>query len=196
MKHRSALLVIDVQKVYTDPSSELYCPDCRGTIRRINSIIKKFEKKRLPIFFIRHSHKKNGSDLGRMFDFSGEAPEDFDFKEGTEAVEYDKGLYWPTSATEIKKNRYSSFVGTGLAPKLKKAGADTVVITGFMTNFCCESAARDAHDLNYFVDFVIDATGTPGTQTMNEKQVRGAIGDFLGLGFSRIRKTQEFLKKM
>jgi nicotinamidase-related amidase len=195
MKHNTALLVIDAQKIYTHPASELYCPDCRGTIARINKIVKAFETKKLPIFFIRHVHKKNGSarDLGRMFDFSGEPPEDFNFKEGTAEVEYDERLYRPKNSTEIVKNRYSSFVGTGLNAKLKKAKVDTVVITGFMTNFCCESAARDAHDLDYFVDFVVDATGTPGTQTMNEKQVRAAVADFLGLGFARIRKAKEMV---
>ena len=196
MPHKTALLVIDAQKIYTDKASELYCPDSRGTIRRINELIEKFEKKRLPIFFIRHIHKKNGSDLGRMFDYMGEAATEFNFKEGSAEVEYDEGLYLPKKRVEIKKRRYSSFVGTGLNAKLKKLNVDTVAITGFMTNFCCESAARDAHDRDYFVDFVLDATGTPGTQAMNEKQVRKAVGDFVGLGFARISETKEFIKRL
>lgn len=192
MKEKSALLVIDVQKVYTEPNSELYCPDSRSTLLRINKLIKSWEKKRLPIYFIRHVHKSSGSDLGRMFDFAGPAG-NFNFKEGSDEVAYDERLYRPKGFVEIIKNRYSSFVGTGLEAKLKKARVTTVAITGFMTNFCCESAARDAHDRDYFVDFILDATGTPGSETMNEKQVRKIVGEFLGMGFARIRKTEEMV---
>ena len=30
-----------------------------------------------------------------------------------------------------------------------------------MTNVCCETTARAAHDKDYFVDFIADATGAP-----------------------------------
>lgn len=194
MKEKSALLVIDAQRVYTCRSSDLYCPDWHATIKRINHLVRTFEKKKLPIFFVRHLHKKNGSDLGRMFDFTGEASLDFNFKEGSDKVNYEKRLYLPKGFTEIIKKRYSSFVKTDLRKKLKERGVTTVAITGFMTNFCCESAAREAHDLDYFVDFVVDATGNPGTKTMSEKQIRKIIGEFLGLGFARVRLTKDLLK--
>ena len=195
MKNRSALLVIDAQKIYTDPTSGLYCPDSRVTVTKINKLVKLFERKKLPIFFIRHMHKKNGSDLGRMFDFSGVVPKDFDFKENSAEVEYTEKLYFPKEFVEIRKNRYSSFIGTSLEAKLKKEKVNRVVITGFMTNFCCESAARDAHDRDYFVDFILDATGTPGAETMNEKQVRKAVGEFLSMGFARVSSARNFAKK-
>ena len=37
-----------------------------------------------------------------------------------------------------------------------------------MTNFCCESTARYAHDVDFHVDFISDATGTPGTDNLSE----------------------------
>lgn len=189
-----ALLVIDPQRIYTNEESELFSPDCKGTIERINKLIRQFEKRKLPIIFVRHMHKADGSDLGRMFDFSGERPEDFNFKAGSDEVEYDKTLYLPEGYTEIKKNRYSAFVGTGLGSRLQRLGVTDIAITGFMTNFCCESAARDAHDLDFFVDFIVDATGTPGAETMNEEQVRNAVAELLGLGFARIANTDAYLK--
>lgn len=193
---KRALLVIDPQKVYTSKDSELYSKDCKKTIEKINLVIKAFEKKQLPIIFVRHQHKANGSDLGRMFDFLGEKPESFNFKEGTNEIEYDDALIKPKNFSEVIKNRYSAFVGTDLKQRLDKAGVTDLVITGFMTNFCCESTAREAHDLDYFVDFILDATGTPGTETMNEKEVRKAVGDFMGLGFARVSSTKSFLKSM
>lgn len=193
---KRALIVIDPQKVYTSKESELYCKDSKGTIERINSLIKSFEKKALPIIFIRHQHKLDGSDLGRMFDYLGEPAEEFNFKEGTTEIEYDDNLVLPKGFNEIVKNRYSAFIGTDLQKQLDKANVSDVVITGFMTNFCCESTARDAHDLDYFVDFILDATGTPGSETMNEKEVRKVVGDFMAIGIARVSSTKSFLKSL
>jgi ureidoacrylate peracid hydrolase len=64
-----------------------------------------------------------------------------------------------------------------------------------MTNFCCDSTARAAHDLDYYVDFVLDATGTPGTENMDEAAVRQAEADFLRAGIARVVTTEEFLSK-
>src|SRR5947207_4541849 len=121
----TALIIIDAQKIYTDRRSELYSKDANDTIKKINALIGAFQKNRQPIFFIRHIHKLDGSDLGRMFDFTGEA-EEFNFKDGSPEVEYDDKLKRPPAAQEIAKNRYSAFVGTDLDKRLKHAGIDTV----------------------------------------------------------------------
>ena len=35
----TALLVIDAQEIYTNPDSDMYCPDAEQTLNRINEII-------------------------------------------------------------------------------------------------------------------------------------------------------------
>jgi hypothetical protein len=67
----AANLVIDAQRAYTVKGSELFCPDSAANLDRINRLIQSFESSREPIFLIRHVHRADGSDLGRMFDFSG-----------------------------------------------------------------------------------------------------------------------------
>ena len=189
----TALLVIDAQRIYTDPASELHCRDARGTIRRINSLIERYHSEHMPIFFIRHIHKDDGSDLGRMFDFSGEPEPDFNFREGTPEVEYDPELVRPMKGPELIKNRYSAFAGTNLDHQLRAASVARVTICGFMTNFCCDSTARDAHDRDYFVDFVVDATGTPGTDNFDEKKIRSVVAELLGAGFATVMSTKSHL---
>lgn len=192
---KKALIVIDVQNIYTTPESELFCQDSKATVKRINQIIDSFEKKNLPIAYVRHVHKKDGSDLGRLFDFAGEF-EDFNFKEGSDEVRYDSNLKIVKDSYEFIKNRYSSFTGTGLNDFLKKNKVDTVVIVGFMTNFCCESTTRDAHGFDYFVDFITDATGAPAlSKKLDEKEIRKTVAEFMGAGFARIYKTKDFLKQ-
>jgi nicotinamidase-related amidase len=130
-----------------------------------------------------------------MFDFAGPV-EDFNFKGGTKEVEFSEGLERPKNAVELVKKRYSAFAGTDLDQTLKKIDAGRVVICGFMTNFCCDSTARDAHDLDYFVDFITDATGTPGTAHMNQGKIREVVASLLGEGYAEVFSTKDYLKKL
>ncbi len=188
----TALLVVDAQRVYTDQKSELYCPASDKTIENINSLIDAFSEEKLPIFLIRHVHSVDGSDLGRMFDFGGPAA-DFNFKEGSEEVEYSLTLRRPPAAREIVKHRYSAFQGTDLDERLRALKVERVVICGFMTNFCCESTAREAHDRDYYVTFVTEATGCPALPQMSQEDIREVVATLLGAGFATITDCASFL---
>jgi nicotinamidase-related amidase len=192
---RGALIVLDAQQIYTDKESELYCRDAGKTIDNINSLIQQMTKRGQLVILVRHIHRVDGSDLGRLFDFTGEAEEDFNFKEGSKEVEFDKRLMRPSNALELRKNRYSAFAGTNLEDILRQNSIEKVIICGFMTNFCCESTARDALDRDFYVDFIIDATGTPGTDKLNQKQVRDVVSELLGSGFARVLRTREILSQ-
>ena len=58
----------------------------------------------------------------------------------------------------VKKYRYSAFMpGTSELPdRLRSRGFDTVLITGTVTNVCCESSARDANMTNFRTIMVSD----------------------------------------
>jgi len=59
----------------------------------------------------------------------------------------------------VEKNRFSAFIqgSSNLAEVLREHGLDTVVVTGTVTNVCCESTARDAMMLNFKTIMVTDA---------------------------------------
>ena len=193
MSTKTALLVIDAQNIYTNPNSGLFCPDSKATIQRINKLTTLFQEKAQPVIYIRHEHKTDGSDLGRLFDFTGTPEPDFNFKEGSDEVKFDQELLQLKSSLIVTKSRYSSFAGTNLNLELQQLGVNRVVICGFMTNFCCESTARAALDLDYYVDFIADATGTPGTETINENEMRRIVSELLSAGFARVHETDSFI---
>ncbi|HER23690.1 MAG TPA: cysteine hydrolase [Candidatus Atribacteria bacterium] len=193
MMKNIALLVIDVQKIYSLNHSRLKVNHVESVVENINKIIRYFENKNLPIIYIRHLHNPDGSDAGRMYDFSGKTRK-IGFKKGSLEAEYIDDLIIIKGATEIIKNRYNSFFNTDLADLLNKLKINRVVIVGFMTNFCCESTARDAHDRDYYVDFIIDATGTPDLGIFNQEQIKLASAQTLSAGYVHILKTEEFLK--
>jgi isochorismate hydrolase len=60
----------------------------------------------------------------------------------------------------LDKNRYSAFWDTGLDESLKSIDIEELIITGVMTNCCCETTAREAFVRDYRVFFVADATAT------------------------------------
>ena len=62
----------------------------------------------------------------------------------------------------VEKKRYSAFIqgSSDLAEQLRQRGLDTLLITGTVTNVCCESTARDAMMLDYRVIMVDDANAT------------------------------------
>lgn len=193
MTTETALLVIDAQKIYTSPDSETFCPDSRSTIERINQLIQRFRDREQPILYIRHAHKEDGSDIGKLFEFTGEPEPDFNFKEGSDEVEFDEELIQIQSSPVITKTRYSAFAGTRLDEELKRLQVNRVVICGFMTNFCCESTARAALDMDYYVDFITDATGTPGTDNLDENEIRDVVSELLSAGFARVFETDTYL---
>ena len=188
---KSALLVIDVQKIYTDSESELFCENADETVSKINSLIE--NSKDSEVIYVKHVHKKDGTDLGRMYDYYEEEAEEFDFIEDTADVEFDNNLKMLNNSKQITKTRYSSFQGTDLDSYLKGKKIDKVIVCGFMTKFCCESTEREAHDKDYYVDFIIDATGTPGTENYDQVKIREMVGELLDEGFARVMPIEDYL---
>ena len=77
---KRALLVIDAQRVYTDKTSELFCKSADDTVDRMNALVKAAKRAGDSIVYVRHVHQTDGSDLGRMFDFTGEPRARFQFQ--------------------------------------------------------------------------------------------------------------------
>jgi nicotinamidase-related amidase len=193
---RRAILVIDVQRVYTDPASPLHCRDNAAVIGRINRVLAKAGARGDMVVQIRHLHRADGSDAGRMFDFSGAAQE-IGFVQGSPEAEDDPALKLPRCTQVLSKQRYSCFVGTGLEAMLRAAGVGRIVVTGFITNFCCEATARHGHDLDFHVDFLLDATGCPDlSQTATQEVIKAIAAETLSAGYARVMTTEDWLMQV
>jgi len=194
--NQTALLVIDVQNIYADPQSPLFVRDFDESLGRINQLARGFAAAGRPVIYVRHAHRADGRDAGRMFDFTGSA-EEVDFVEGSVGVEYVPGLEVVPGALHITKRRYSCFEGTELEAILRSLDVNTVAVCGYMTNFCCESTARAAHDRDYFVDFIADATGAPDlAEDFRQEDIRRAVSATLAGGFARVFAAEAYLEAM
>ena len=189
-----ALFVIDAQKIYTTPGSSLYVEGHEAAIANMNRLIAASAQAGDLIIYVRHEHKKDGSDTGRMFDYQGsQGP--MSFVENTPAVMFDPALTMVTPALHVTKKRYSCLSGTGLTETLRQKDIDTVIVTGFMTNYCCETTARHAHDEDFYVDFIMDATGCPDLSAeVTQATIKTVVAASLKDGFARVHSTNEFLR--
>lgn len=62
----------------------------------------------------------------------------------------------------VRKTTSSAFVGTDFELQLRRAGHETLVVGGFMTNKCVEATVRVAADLGFTVYLLADGTATVG----------------------------------
>jgi nicotinamidase-related amidase len=60
----------------------------------------------------------------------------------------------------VDKRLPGSFTNTDLEAFLRGREVDTVVISGYMTQMCCDTTARQAAHMGLGVEFLSDATGT------------------------------------
>jgi len=98
----------------------------------------------------------------------------------------------------VEKNFPSAFVGTDLESWLRAEGIDTVVISGYMTQFCCDTTARYAYHLGFNVEFLSDATATLAFENsagkVSAEELHRAILVVQAARFSTVMTTREWVE--
>jgi nicotinamidase-related amidase len=89
----------------------------------------------------------------------------------------------------IFKHRYSAFYNTDLETVLRCLHVEDLVITGIMTNMCCESTARDAYFRDYRVFFPADGSGS-----INEEMHLASLLN-LAFGFAQVTTAEGLLQE-
>lgn len=96
----------------------------------------------------------------------------------------------------IEKTTYSAMTEP-MAAKLRELGTDTIIVTGFMTQYCSVTTSRHAHDLGFRVIFVSDACDGPILAQLLSGVDENAIVPFhLGIAVVDTTTTAELLSRM
>jgi nicotinamidase-related amidase len=192
----TAVLLVDPQREYFDDDKPLFTPNAASIKANLVALRDAARSAGALSVLVLHEHKKDGSNVGRMGDFDPTPV----FEEGTPGVEPIPELGYDADLV-LKKSRYSAFVGTDLHDLLQARGIDTVIVTGLMTNFCCVSTARSAHDLDYKTVFVADACSGPdmpdlGYGELPHTEVMKGVATSLAAGVADVVTTSEILEKL
>jgi nicotinamidase-related amidase len=178
---KSALMVIDFQNFFVNTPNG----DTPAILPRIQALIQAFRDADRPIIFTRHMHKADGSDMGLIGKWWPE-----NIIENTPGSEISPALDIKPCDIVIRKSVYSSFIGTDLENILHDLGVTDLVISGVLTNCCCETAARDAFGRNFRVFFPADANAT----TSEDLHVASLMN--IGYGFGVVLKTKTIIQWM
>ena len=92
----------------------------------------------------------------------------------------------------IVKTRYSAFIqgSSGIEALLRPAGIETVMVTGTVTNVCCESSARDAMMRGFRTIMVSD-----GNAAFTDDAHQAALSGFLST-FGDVQSTDQLVGRL
>jgi nicotinamidase-related amidase len=157
--HETALVVIDMQKFYVSDVQPAI-----AIIPNINRLAAAFRTKGAMVAWVRMTAGRDGKSLWPLYhDYfftkaAGDRHRD-NLTEGADGHAFYPDLDVRDGDCFASKNRFSAFMPgrSDLPDKLAQRGIRNVVITGMLTNMCCETSARDAMMLDYKVVMVSDA---------------------------------------
>ncbi len=171
---RCALLVVDMQ--------EYFRPIALSAADNISRVLAACRSRSMPVVYTRHGHKDISVDGGMIYQWWGQS------------VTYGAGEWriMPEVAPEegdtvLDKRRYSAFRGTELDGMLRDLGITELIVTGVLTNCCCENTAREAFDLDYRVFFASDATAAA-----NEELHLSTLRN-LAFGFAYVHSSRQLV---
>ena len=162
---RTALLVIDMQNAWVEAGlSPLEIPETRTIIPNINKLA---EAVRAAGGLVAWTQSVFDEDWTRRI-YQNFGPPEWreriiaDSKVGAYGHEIAAAMDVRPEDLRVAKTRPSAFIqgSSDLEAELRRRGRDTLIITGTLTNACCESSARDASALGFSNIKVSDAMAT------------------------------------
>jgi nicotinamidase-related amidase len=181
---KSALLVVDMQKDFTDPQGLVFYPQNRELLPAIAEAVRRCREHGMLIIFTQHRYRRGKQDRNlnemRPCCIEGSGGEDLD-----PMLPLD-----PERDYIIQKRRYSAFFGTDLDLVLHENGIQNLIVEGTKTNCCIRATVTDAHSLGYSVIVPSDAVGT-NSDTVNQVHLED-INKYLG----KVEKLKEVYKEM
>lgn len=172
-----ALFVIDMQNFFESITGEIK--------ENLLEIIETCRQNNIRIVYTRHGHKDMSKDGGMLAKWWGDG-----IVYGSRDWELLPGITPGDEDLIIDKNRYSAFFKTGLDERLRSEGLEELIITGVLTNCCCETTARDGFVRDYRIFFVSDATAT-----VNEELHISTLKT-LAYGFAHVMNTRQVCQQI
>ena len=151
----------------------------------VKRLIKSFRRAGRPVIYTCHVHHPDKIDAGIMeWWWEGMCVE------GSRESRVHASLAPLKREKVVLKHRYSAFFNTDLDTILRCCRIGDLVISGVMTNMCCESTTRDAYARDYRTFFLADGTGT-----INEEMHVASLLN-LAYGFSYVTSIEKIEKML
>jgi bifunctional isochorismate lyase/aryl carrier protein len=149
VKHM-ALMVVDMQNYFLTPDEHAFVPSAPAIMPNILNLMEICNGFGMPVILTRHLNNKD--DAGLM----GIRWHEVIRKEDPRS-EIHKDIE-EIGGEVLHKSQFDAFHDTNLEKRLNAAGVKQIIMTGVMTNLCCETTARSAFVKGFEVILPVDAT--------------------------------------
>ena len=194
---KSALVVVDMQNAFMLPGvAHSLCPMAERIVPNINRLAQAVRETGGTVIWIKTTFTEEAlRSWSTYFAMVGPART----AKRIEALTADseghrlwRHLDVRAADTVVEKNRFSAFIqgSSNLADILRARSLDTVLVTGTVTNVCCESTARDAMMLNFRTIMVTD-----GNAAMTDEDHAASLIAFY-LTFGDIMSTDMLIDRL
>ena len=193
----AALLVVDMQNGFVDEAFGGAVPEARSIIPNINRLAGALRAAGGRVVWIQNSASaEDVAGWGAVCDNFMSAPmrEGLieSLTEGAPGFELHPDLEVVPGDRRVVKNRFSAFIqdSSDIEAQLRDDGIDTVLITGTVTNVCCESTARDAAMRNFKVVMVAD-----GNAARSDEEHNATLNNLFNI-FADVLTTDEIVEHL
>jgi ureidoacrylate peracid hydrolase len=188
---RAALVVVDMQNYFVAEGFAAEVPAARAIVPNINRMAKAMRAAGGAVVWVQttaagalehwgnhHRHMLTPDRRQKRLTQLDEAHDGFKLFPALEPLAAD---------LRIKKVKYSAFIAgsSDIDAQLKSRSIDTLLVTGTVTNVCCESTARDAMMLDYRVIMLSD-----GNASLTDEEHAASLNNFL-IFFGDVMTTDE-----
>jgi ureidoacrylate peracid hydrolase len=193
---RTALVVVDMQNYFVAEGFAAEVPAARDIVPNINRMAKALRAAGGTVVWVQttavgaietwgnhHKHMLTPDRVHRRLAELDEGHEGFKVYPKLEAQPGD---------LRIKKVKYSAFIhgSSDIDAQLKARGIEHLLVTGTVTNVCCESTARDAMMLDYRVIMLSD-----GNASLTDEEHAASLNNFL-VFFGDVMTTDEAIARL
>lgn len=188
---RTAHVIVDMQNGFMEEGAPVEVPMAREIVSEVNRISAAVRSAGGRNYFLRyttpHGKVPTWPIMWKRLGPAGAKVHQDAFTPGAHHWQLWPAIEVAEGDVVLDKHRFSAFTpGTSELPAMLKAdGIDTLIISGTLTNCCCESTARDAMQNNYRVIMAADANAA-----LSDEE-HAATLHILGLVFADLRSVAE-----
>jgi maleamate amidohydrolase len=177
---RPALIVIDVNRGFTDPASPLVC-DLDGVVAAIRRLLDVARAAGIPVVFTTVSYDEGDKQTAAAF--IDKIPALLTLEAGTRWVEIDPRIAPRDDEPVLNKLFASAFFGTALSSFLTAHNCDSLIVTGASTSGCVRATVVDAIQHGYRPIVPREAVGdrNPDAHTANLYDIETKYGDVVSV---------------
>jgi ureidoacrylate peracid hydrolase len=177
---RTALVVVDMQNYFVAEGFPLEVPVARQIVPNINRLARALRAAGGTVVWVQTTSagalKHWANHHNRMLTTEKSKTRMEQLEEASAGFALYPALEALPSDLRVKKGKYSAFIqgSSDIEASLRSRGIESLLITGTVTNVCCESTARDAMMLDYRVIMVAD-----GNASLTDEEHAASLNNFL-----------------